>query len=36
VLEDRRIAVTPLKIDITDDPTMARLAELFEKTSSLP
>jgi 5'-nucleotidase len=33
-LEDRCIAVTPLKIDITDDPTMARLARLFEKTSS--
>jgi 5'-nucleotidase len=31
-LEDRRIAVTPLKIDITDDPTMTRLAALFEKS----
>jgi 5'-nucleotidase len=30
-LEDRRIAVTPLKIDITDEPTMTRLAALFEK-----
>jgi 5'-nucleotidase len=30
-IEDRHIAVTPLKIDITDAPTMARLAKLFEK-----
>ena len=30
VLEERRIAVTPLRIDITDEPTMTRLAELFE------
>jgi 5'/3'-nucleotidase len=29
-LEDRTIAVTPLKIDITDEPTMTRLAALFE------
>ena len=36
VLEERCIAVTPLKIDITDDPTMARLAELFEKASRCP
>jgi 5'-nucleotidase len=31
-LEDRTIAVTPLKIDITDDPTMTLLAAVFEKT----
>jgi 5'-nucleotidase len=30
-IEDRYIAVTPLKIDITDAPTMTRLAKLFEK-----
>jgi 5'-nucleotidase len=30
-IEDRHIAVTPLKIDITDAPTMTRLAKLFEK-----
>jgi 5'-nucleotidase len=30
-IEDRTIAVTPLKIDITDEPTMTRLAALFEK-----
>jgi 5'-nucleotidase len=30
-LEDRCIAVTPLKIDITDEPTMTQLAALFEK-----
>jgi 5'-nucleotidase len=30
-LEDRTIAVTPLKIDITDGPSMAGLAALFEK-----
>jgi 5'/3'-nucleotidase len=29
VLDERRIAVTPLRIDITDEPTMTRLAELF-------
>ena len=34
-IEERCIAVTPLKLDITDEPTMARLAELFEeKTKS--
>ena len=33
-LEDRRIAVTPLKIDITDEPTAARLTALFEKADS--
>jgi 5'-nucleotidase len=33
-LEDRCIAVTPLKIDITDQPTMTQLAELLEKTGS--
>ncbi len=31
-LEDRCIAVTPLRIDITDEPTMKRLAALFEKS----
>ena len=30
-IEDRHIAVTPLKIDITDAPTMTRLAKLFQK-----
>jgi hypothetical protein len=30
-LDDHRIAVTPLKIDITDAPSMTRLAALFEK-----
>src|ERR1700733_7300764 len=34
-LEDRCIAVTPLKIDITDEPPALRIAGLFEKTSSL-
>ena len=29
-LEERRIAVTPLKLDMTDEPTMTRLAKLFE------
>ena len=33
-LEDRCIAVTPLKIDITDEPTMTRLAAVLEKTSA--
>jgi 5'-nucleotidase len=32
-LEDRCIAVTPLKIDITDEPTMTQLAAVLEKTS---
>jgi 5'-nucleotidase len=31
-LEDRCIAVTPLKIDITDEPTMTGLVSLFEKS----
>ena len=31
-LEDRCIAVTPLKIDITDGPTMTGLVSLFEKS----
>ena len=30
-LDDRCIALTPLRIDITDEPTMTRLAELFQK-----
>jgi 5'-nucleotidase len=30
-LDDHCIAITPLKIDITDTPTMAGLAELFAK-----
>jgi 5'-nucleotidase len=30
-IEDRTIAVTPLKIDITDEPMMTRLAALFQK-----
>ena len=30
-LDDHCIAVTPLKIDITDAPTMTELAELFQK-----
>jgi len=28
-LDERRIAVTPLRIDITDEPTITRLADLF-------
>jgi 5'-nucleotidase len=30
-LDNNRIAITPLKIDITDQPTMTGLAELFAK-----
>jgi len=30
-LENNRIAITPLKIDITDQPTMTGLTELFAK-----
>jgi 5'-nucleotidase len=30
-LDDHFIAITPLKIDITDEPTMAGLAGLFQK-----
>ena len=33
-LDERCIAVTPLKIDITDEPTMTRLAALFQKGPS--
>jgi 5'-nucleotidase len=29
-LDERCIAVTPLKLDMTDEPSMARLAKLFE------
>jgi 5'-nucleotidase len=32
VLEERCIAVTPLTLDITDRPTMTKLAELFAET----
>jgi 5'-nucleotidase len=28
-LEDRRISVTPLKLDMTDEPYMTKLASLF-------
>ena len=28
-LDERCVAVTPLKLDMTDDPFMTRLAELF-------
>ena len=28
-LEEKRIAVTPLRLDLTDEPFMTRLAELF-------
>jgi 5'-nucleotidase len=31
VLDDRCIALTPLRIDITDEPSMTKLAELFAK-----
>jgi 5'-nucleotidase len=31
MLDERCIALTPLRIDITDEPTMTRLAELFTK-----
>jgi 5'-nucleotidase len=30
-LADNRIAVTPLRLDMTDDPFMTRLAELFDE-----
>ena len=30
-LEDKCIAVTPLRLDITDEPIMTGLAKLFEK-----
>jgi 5'-nucleotidase len=30
-LDDHRVAVTPLKIDITDQPTMTGLVDLFAK-----
>jgi hypothetical protein len=33
VLDERCIALTPLRIDITDEPTMTKLAELFAKES---
>ena len=29
-LADNRIAVTPLRLDMTDEPAMTRLAELFD------
>jgi 5'-nucleotidase len=29
-LADNRIAVTPLRLDMTDEPFMTRLAELFD------
>jgi 5'-nucleotidase len=32
-LDDHRIALTPLKLDITDEPTMTKLAGLFAKGS---
>ena len=31
ILDERCIALTPLRIDITDEPTMTKLAELFAK-----
>jgi hypothetical protein len=31
VLDERCIALTPLRIDITDEPTMTKLAALFAK-----
>ena len=30
-LADNRITVTPLRLDMTDEPFMTRLAELFHK-----
>jgi len=30
-IEDHCVAITPLRIDITDEPVMKRLAQLFEK-----
>jgi 5'-nucleotidase len=30
-LADNRIAVTPLRLDMTDEPFMTKLAELFHK-----
>ena len=32
-LDERCIAVTPLRIDITDEPTMAGLAAIFDKAT---
>jgi 5'-nucleotidase len=32
-LAANRIAVTPLRLDMTDDPFMTRLAELFDQTA---
>ena len=29
-LNDRRISVTPLRLDMTDEPFMTQLAELFD------
>jgi 5'-nucleotidase len=29
-LGERRIAVTPLRLDLTDEPFMTRLAEVFD------
>ena len=29
-LADNRIAVTPLRLDMTDEPFMTKLAELFD------
>ena len=29
-LSDNRISVTPLRLDMTDEPFMTRLAELFD------
>ena len=29
-LADNRIAVTPLRLDMTDEPFMTKLAEVFE------
>jgi 5'-nucleotidase len=33
-LADNRIAVTPLRLDMTDEPFMTKLAELFDKEGS--
>ena len=32
-IEDRRIAVTPLRLDLTDEPTVTRLAKVFDGKS---
>src|SRR5204863_5673027 len=35
VLTDNRISVTPLRLDMTDEPSMTRLAQLFESSEAV-